>query len=96
MTTGAERTCNNKLKCNMTGGISAVEHSWDFGACIHSAWFPLGFSKTMGDPRNKLCSSLKGVVAEWIRTPNSSSGASVQQSVGSNPGRGTCVPEQDT
>ena len=25
-------------------------------------------------------------MAEWIRTPNSSSGVSVQQSVGSNPG----------
>ena len=37
-----------------------------------------------------------GVVAEWIRGPNSSSDASVQQSVGSNPGRDTCVPEQDT
>ena len=37
-----------------------------------------------------------GVVAEWIRAPNSSSDASVQQSVGSNPGRDTCVPEQDT
>ena len=35
-------------------------------------------------------------MAEWIRTPNSSSGVSVQQSVGSNPGRDTCVPEQDT
>ena len=39
---------------------------------------------------------LEGVVAERIRAPNSSSGASVQQSVGSNPGRDTCVPEQDT
>ena len=37
-----------------------------------------------------------GVVAERIRAPNSSSDASVQQSVGSNPGRDTCVPEQDT
>ena len=42
-------------------------------------------------------SILLGVVAEWIRAPNSSSDASVQQSVGSNPGRDTnCVPEQDT
>jgi hypothetical protein len=39
---------------------------------------------------------LKGVVAEWIRTPNSSSGASVQQSVGLNLGFDTCVLEQDT
>ena len=31
-----------------------------------------------------------------IRAPNSSSGASVHRSVGSNPGRDTCVPEQDT
>ena len=29
-----------------------------------------------------------------IRAPNSSSGTSVQQSVGSNPGRETCVPKQ--
>ena len=35
-------------------------------------------------------------VAEWIRAPNSNSGASVQQSVGLNPGRDNCVPEQDT
>ena len=35
-------------------------------------------------------------MAERIRAPNSSSGASVQQSVGLNPGRDTCVPEQDT
>ena len=39
----------------------------------------------------------KGIVAELIRAPNSSSGVSVQQSVGSNPGRDTNrVPEQDT
>ena len=37
-----------------------------------------------------------GVVVEWIRAPNSSSDASVQQSVGPNPGCDTCVPEQDT
>ena len=37
-----------------------------------------------------------GVMAEQIRAQNSSSGDSVQQSVGSNPGRYTCVPEQDT
>ena len=36
------------------------------------------------------------VVAERKRPPNSSSGASVQQSVGSNPGHDTCVPERDT
>ena len=39
---------------------------------------------------------LWGVVAERLRAPNSSSGDSVQQSVGSNPSRDTCVPEQDT
>ena len=33
----------------------------------------------------------RGVVAEWIRAPISNFGASVQQSVGSNPGRDTCV-----
>ena len=37
-----------------------------------------------------------GVVAEPLRAPNSSSADSVQQSVSSNPGRDTCVPEQDT
>ena len=37
-----------------------------------------------------------GVVAERLRATNSSSGDSVQQSVGSNPDRDTCVPEQDT
>ena len=37
-----------------------------------------------------------GVVAKRIRAQNSSSGVSVQQRVGSNPGRDTCVPEQDT
>ena len=37
-----------------------------------------------------------GVMAERIRAPSSSSGVSVQQSVGSNPGRDTCVPEQDS
>ena len=37
-----------------------------------------------------------GVVAERLRAPNSSSADSVQQSVSSNPGRDTCVPEQDT
>ena len=35
-----------------------------------------------------------GVVAKWISALNSSSSASVQQSVGLNPGRDTCVPEQ--
>ena len=35
-------------------------------------------------------------MAEWIRALKSSSDASVQQSVGLNPGRDTCVPEQDT
>ena len=38
----------------------------------------------------------EGVVAERIRAPNSSLGASVKQSVSLNPGRDTCVPEQDT
>ena len=38
----------------------------------------------------------QGVVAEQMRAPNSSSGVSVQQSVGSSPGHDTCVPEQDT
>ena len=33
---------------------------------------------------------------ERIRAPNSSSSISVQQSVGSSPGRDTCSPEQDT
>ena len=37
-----------------------------------------------------------GVMAERIRAPNSSSGDSVQRSLGSNPGCDTCVPEQDT
>ena len=37
-----------------------------------------------------------GVVAERLRAPNSSSADSVQQSVGSNPGHNTSVPEQDT
>ena len=32
-------------------------------------------------------------MAKRIRAPNSSSAVSVQQSVGSNPGRDTCVPE---
>ena len=41
-------------------------------------------------------SFFKGVVAERIRAPNPSSGASVQQSVSLNPGRDTCVLEQDT
>ena len=36
-----------------------------------------------------------GVVAARIRAPNSSSDVSVQQSVGSNPGCDTCVPQQD-
>ena len=36
------------------------------------------------------------VVAEQIRPLNSSSGVSDQQSVGLNPGRDTCVLEQDT
>ena len=35
-------------------------------------------------------------MAERLRAPNSSSADSVQQCVGSNPGRDTCVPEQDT
>ena len=39
---------------------------------------------------------MRGVVAERIRALNSSSGDSVQRRVGSNPGRDTCVPEQDT
>ena len=38
----------------------------------------------------------RGVVAKRIKTPNSSSGVSVQQSVGSSPGRDACVIEQDT
>ena len=45
---------------------------------------------------SKTCFARCGVVAKRIRAPNSSSGASVQQCVGSNPGRDTCVPEQDT
>ena len=36
------------------------------------------------------------VMAERTRALNSSSEASVQQSVGLNPGRDTCVLEQDT
>ncbi len=36
------------------------------------------------------------VVAERLRARDSSSGVSDQQSVGSSPGRGTCVLEQDT
>ena len=36
------------------------------------------------------------VKAEWIRTPDSSSGVSDQQSVGSSPGLDTCVLIQDT
>ena len=37
------------------------------------------------------------VVAEWTKALNSTSGVSVQQSVGSSPGRDTCVlVEQDT
>ena len=36
------------------------------------------------------------LVAEQLIALNSSSGASVQQGVGSNPGRDTCVLEQDT
>ena len=35
-------------------------------------------------------------VAKRIRQQNSSSGVSVQQSVGLNPGHDTCVPEKDT
>ncbi len=35
-------------------------------------------------------------LAEQIKAPNSSSGVSVQQSVGSSPGRDTCVLKQDT
>ena len=35
-------------------------------------------------------------MAERERAPNSNSGVSVQQSVGSSPGRENCVPEQDT
>ena len=34
---------------------------------------------------------LWGVVAKWIRAPHSSSGVSVQQSVGLSTGRDTCV-----
>ncbi len=39
---------------------------------------------------------LRRVVAEWIRSLDSSSGVSDQQSVGSSPGRDTCVLKQDT
>ena len=35
-------------------------------------------------------------MVEWITAPNSSSGVSVQQSVGSTPSRDTRVPLQDT
>ena len=35
-------------------------------------------------------------MAERIRVPNSSSGASAQQRVGLYPSCDTCVPEQDT
>ena len=35
-------------------------------------------------------------ICEWLRALNLSSADSVQQSVSSNPGRNTCVPEQDT
>ena len=45
---------------------------------------------------NNTCATQEGVVAKRIRAANSSSGASVQQSVGSNLGLDTCVPEQDT
>ena len=44
----------------------------------------------------KVLCPFQGVVTKSIRAPNSSSGASVQQSVGSNPGRDSCVPKQDT
>ena len=43
-----------------------------------------------------LTRKLYRVVAERIGGPNSSSGVSVQQSMGLNPGRDTCVPKQDT
>ena len=36
-----------------------------------------------------------GVVGKQLRETNSSSDASVQQSVGSSPGRDACVLEQD-
>ena len=39
---------------------------------------------------------IRGVVAERIRAPNSSSADSVKQSVGSSPGHDNCVLEQDT
>ena len=45
---------------------------------------------------SQTCFAICGVVAKRIRVPNSSSGASVHRSVGSNPGRDACVPEQDT
>ena len=35
-------------------------------------------------------------MAEWLRGPNSNSGVSDQQSVGSIPSRDTCVLKQDT
>ena len=60
------------------------------GNCQRLA-FTVGVSQHMHKITN-----LWGVVAEWIRAPNSSSDASVQQSVGSNPGHDNCVPEPDT
>ncbi len=35
-------------------------------------------------------------MSEWIRAPDSSSGVSDQQSVGSSPGRDTCVLKKDS
>ena len=43
-----------------------------------------------------LQSSPQGIVAEWTRAPDSSSGVSDQQSSGSSPGIDTCVLKQDT
>ena len=46
-----------------------------------------------------LCRLLKSphyIMAERLRPPDSSSGVSDQQSVGSSPGRDTCVLKQDT
>ncbi len=39
---------------------------------------------------------MRRIVAKQLRVPNSSSGVSDQQSVGSSPDHGTCVLEQET
>ncbi len=84
-----EYTCTNKLK------ISTVNQCYLFNF-ENPQLLPCECESYIHEAGNPLHGVSWCIVIEWIRTPDSSSVFSDQQSVGSSLSRGTCVPKQDT